>query len=385
MVFGTLAIVLGAGLLGPLLAAGRRPLVPVVVGELIAGVVLGRTGFRIIDIGASPPFPVFYSLGFAMLMMTAGTHVNLASPDFKSGAGRGAAAVAVVAVLAVPTAFLVHQVFGAGSFTLFAVLLAGSSAAVAFPIIEEHHLKGSPIPLLIAWIALADSITVVLLPLTLTGARDLVPSLLGDAAIITAGVAIYFAVAKAFKRVDSDAAWAASRQRGWGLQIRLSVLLLLILASIADRTGASILVAGFLAGMILVRLREGERLEVQLVGVANGFLVPIFFVLLGARIDLRALLQEPAAIGVALALAVGAVLIHVAAAAVAGQDKRVPTGLAASAQLGLPAAAASLGLASHRLSPAIAAALVAAGCLTLVPASVGGLLLARGAKGDPTA
>jgi hypothetical protein len=42
----------------------------------------------------------------------------------------------------------------------------------------------------------------------------------------------------------------------------------------------------------------------------------------------------------------------------------------------MPAAAASLGLSTHILSPAVAAALVAAGCLTLIPATVGSLLLA---------
>jgi Kef-type K+ transport system membrane component KefB len=383
--FGTLAIVVAAGLAGPALAAGRRPLAPVVVGELLAGVVLGRTGFRVIDIGSSPAFPVFYAVGFAMLMMTAGTHVDVAKPDFQHGAKRGALALAVAAVVAVPTGFLIHAVLGVGSFPLFAVLLAGSSAAVAFPIIEERHLSGPPIPLLIAWIALADSTTVVLVPLTLTGAHNLVPSVLGDAAIVIVGLGLYLAVALVFRRVDEEAMWDVSKQRGWGLQLRLSVLLLLVLGSIADRTGASILVAGFLAGMLLVRLREGHRLEIQLVGVANGFLVPIFFVLLGARIDLRALAQSPAAIGVALAMATGAVVVHLAAAAVAGQERRIASGLAASAQLGLPAAAASLGLASHRLSPAIAAALVAAGCLTLIPASVGGMMLAEGAESGKAA
>jgi hypothetical protein len=58
-------------------------------------------------------------------------------------------------------------------------------------------------------------------------------------------------------------------------------------------------------------------------------------------------------------------------------------GLTASAQLGLPAAAASLGLAGGSLSPAVAAALVAAGCLTLGPAVVGADLLARRLAPEP--
>ena len=375
--FGTLALIMAAGLLGPLLAVGRRPLVPVVVGELAAGVILGRTGLRLIDLGGSAAFGVFYSLGFAMLMMTAGAHVDITKPDFRAGAGRGAVALAVVALIALPLGFVIHAGLGAGSFPLFAVLLAGSSAAVAFPIIEERRLTGPAIPLLIAWIALADSITVVLVPLSLTGAGNLLPSIAGDLAIIAAGLAMYFGLMLAFHRAGPRPLWVMSMQRGWGLQIRLSLLMLLVLVAIADRTGASILVAGFVAGMILVRLGEGRRLEIQLIGVANGFLVPIFFVLLGARIDLRALAADPAAVEVAVALAVGAVVTHVAAALVAGRDQRLASGLAASAQLGLPAAAASLGLASHRLSPALAAALVAAGCLTLIPASIGAAMLAR--------
>ncbi len=50
-------------------------------------------------------------------------------------------------------------------------------------------------------------------------------------------------------------------------------------------------------------------------------------------------------------------------------------GLLASAHLGFPAAAAALGTASHALSPAVAAALVAGGRLTLVLASIGAALL----------
>ena len=56
------------------------------------------------------------------------------------------------------------------------------------------------------------------------------------------------------------------------------------LSAIAERTGASLLVAGFLAGMVIVRLREPDRLSLQLTGLANGFFVPLFFVVLGARL-----------------------------------------------------------------------------------------------------
>ncbi|MGA8667912.1 MAG: cation:proton antiporter, partial [Candidatus Dormiibacterota bacterium] len=137
--------------------------------------------------------------------------------------------------------------------------------------------------------------------------------------------------------------------------------------------------------MILVRLHESDRLALQFSGVANGFFVPLFFVLLGAELNLRALFTSPSRILLAIGLAVAAVITHVVAARVAGHERYLATGLAASAQLGMPAAAASLGLSSGLLGPAEAAALVAGGCLTLIPATIGSLLLARDVEGKPSA
>src|SRR5262249_5811857 len=133
--------------------------------------------------------------------------------------------------------------------------------------------------------------------------------------------------------------------------------------------------AGFAAGIVLRRFREPTRLALQLSGLAEGFFVPAFFVLLGASLNLRSLISDPRAVTLAVAMAAGAAIVHLVAAAAAAKTQRTPTGLLASAQLGLPAAAAALGQASHSLSPATAAALVAGGCLTLVPATIGAILL----------
>jgi len=375
--FRPLMLLVAAGLVGPLLAAGRRSLIPVVIGELAAGAATGKTGLQLIDPHASI-FPVFYSVGFAMLMLTAGTHVDLRSQAIKRGAARGAPAFLVVLAASIPLGFLIAAVIGVGHPLLLVVLLAGSSAAVAFPIIEEHRLVGSAVAYLIAWIAIADSTTVVLMPLGLGGPGKVVPSLLGDALVVLVGLAMLWMALRLEPNPLVGGTLDKSRHKGWALQLRLSILVLLVLSSIAEGTGGSILVAGFLAGMILVRIGEPDRLALQISGIANGFFVPLFFVLLGAELDLRALVSDPGAIAFAIALAAGAVMVHLTASVITGSKDRVATGLAASAQLGLPAAAASLAIAGHALSPAIAAALVAAGCLTLAPATVGAARLAPG-------
>jgi Kef-type K+ transport system membrane component KefB len=221
-------------------------------------------------------------------------------------------------------------------------------------------------------------VTVVIMPLTLAKSGNPFEAIGGDVAIIAVGVIALVAASRARRLAQVHEMRNESLQRGWAWQVRISLVLLLGLSAIAQETGASTLVAGFLAGMILVRLHESDRLVVQFSGVANGFFVPLFFVLLGAELNLRALITSPSRILLAVGLALATVVTHLIAARVAGHERYLATGLAASAQLGMPAAAASVGLSTGLLSPAEAAALVAGGCLTLIPATVGSLLLARG-------
>jgi Kef-type K+ transport system membrane component KefB len=198
------------------------------------------------------------------------------------------------------------------------------------------------------------------MPLTLAKSGSPLEAIGGDLAIIAAGAIALVAANRVRNTRISQDLHNESLQRGWAWQVRVSLVLLLGLSAIAQKTGASTLVAGFLAGMVLVRLHESDRLTVQFTGVANGFFVPLFFVLLGAELNLRALLTSPSRILLALGLAVGAVITHLIAARIAGHEKYIATGMAASA-------------------------LVAGGVLTLIPATIGSLMLARGATAKPAA
>jgi Kef-type K+ transport system membrane component KefB len=377
--FTAVAVLVAAGLLGPLLAAGKRPIVPVLVGELVAGAVLGRTGLHVIDPTAEP-YPIFSALGFAMLMLGAGTEVDVRSPDLRRGVVRGGAAFLVTLIASIPVGLAISALLHLGHPELLVVLLAGSSAAVAFPTIQERRVTGPAIGLLLAWITLADAVTALLMPLTLTGPGHIPEALLGDALIIAIAVGAIEAGRRLFATGLADEVKRESKERGWALQLRISVLLLLFLAAIAEHTGASVLIAGFAAGIVLRQFHEPRRLVHQLAGLAAGFFVPAFFVLLGATLDLRSLVSSPAAIALAVAMAAGGTAVHIVAALVTGRERRIPSGLLATAQLGLPAAAASLGLATGAIGPPIAAALVTGGVLTLIPATAGSLLLAGGAK-----
>ena len=369
-----LALVVAASLAGPPLAAGRRPIVPVVVGELLAGLILGRSGFGWIDATVAP-LPALSSIGFILLMFGAGARIDFGAPAFRAGAARGLAALVLVAIAAIPGAILLVALTRVGAPAWIAVLLAGSSAAVAFPILTGEGLEPSSIPALLAWIALADSITVVLLPLALGSGGSPLESILADAGIIIIGALTLIAGLRLRRWEPLVKLQEWSRTRGWALQLRLALVLVFVLGAVAETWAGSQLVAGFVAGIVLGRLHAPSRLTTQMSGVADGFLVPVFFVLLGARLDLHALISDPGALAFMVLDAIIVVIVH-QVGGLAIRNRRVPTALAASAQLGLPAAAATLGLQAGVLTPALAAALVGAALLTLIPATIGSLRLA---------
>lgn len=369
--FDSLLVIILAGLVGPLLASGRRPLIPAVIGELIAGIALGRSGLGLID-ATTPTNALLYGLGFAMLMLVAGSHVDLRAPGLRSSARAGVIAAGLVALISLPVGLGAGVALApsAPSF-LFPVLLAGSSAAVAFPILQERGLIGPRVGLLLVWIPLADVITVLLMPLTLIGAAKIPGALGGDALIVIATIAALWVGQRFGRSKPALTLRDRSLTRGWALQLRVTLLVLVVLSLIATRTGGSTLLAGFGAGLVLARLREPTRLEVQLSGIAEGFFVPAFFVLIGSELDIRSLAGDPSAILLALVLAASGLAIHLVASRVVAPQPRSGFGLAAAAQLGLPAAAASIGLGNGVLSPAVAAAIVLAGCLTVLPAAIG--------------
>src|SRR5579864_1648844 len=107
--FAQLTILVLAGLAGPLLAFGRRGLVPIVIGELVAGFVLGHTGFGVVD-SATQRFPSSAPSASPCSCSALERTWTSGSPAIRQGFARGLLALSVVAVTAVPIALLLGQV-----------------------------------------------------------------------------------------------------------------------------------------------------------------------------------------------------------------------------------------------------------------------------------
>jgi Kef-type K+ transport system membrane component KefB len=118
-----------------------------------------------------------------------------------------------------------------------------------------------------------------------------------------------------------------------------------------------------------------KRLSTQVRGVAEGFFVPLFFVVLGARLDVSALVDHPDLLLVTAALIVLNIVIHALAALATRQP--LSAGLIATAQLGVPAAVVQIGLQEHVITPGLGATITVAALATLGLSALGTNLLAR--------
>jgi Kef-type K+ transport system membrane component KefB len=369
--FGDLLVIVLAGLCGPLLALTPRLFVPLTIGELAAGALVGRTGFGAVH-PSDPTLAFLSSVGFAMLMLTVGMHLPLRERRLFASLRRGALLATAAGVLAVPAGIAAAALAGTSHAAVYAVVLASGSAAVLLPAFEEARAGGRDVLAVIAQVTIADVVTIVSVPIVLQPARA-GHALLGGALVALAAAALFGCARALAGREWVDRARALSKSRRWALDLRLSLLVLFLLAWLAEKSGTSVLIAGFGAGVAVALLGGPKRLSTQLRGVADGFFVPLYFVTLGAQLDLDGLVRHPAMVALAGALALLNVAIHLAAAALA--RVRPGAGLAACAQLGVPAATASLGLAEGILSPAVATAIVAAAFVSLGVCALGVELL----------
>jgi Kef-type K+ transport system membrane component KefB len=369
---GILALICAAALLGPLLSLLSRGALPAVVGQLLAGVVLGRTLLDVVH-PADPELMLFYDIGFATLMFTVGMHVPLHDRRLRAALGQGARAAIVAVPLALAAGVVCHLV-GSGPALVYAVVIASSSAAVALPIIQEDGLEGSTVLAAMAWITIADIAATVAIPLALTPSRAVHAA--GGVLIVAACVAALVAIAYGLRDVALvHRIRHEGKKRGWALDLRVAVVALLGLSYVALQVGASLLVAGFGVGLVVGALGGPKRLSHEILGLGQGFFIPIFFVLLGTRLDLRALLHGAQAAELASLLAALTVVVHVVAGRVIGA--RPAIGLLASAQLGVPAAVIALGLPSHAIDQAQASAIFCAALISIGACATGAAILRR--------
>jgi Kef-type K+ transport system membrane component KefB len=370
--FHTLALLTAVGFAGPLLAAVPRLRIPVTIGELIAGLVIGKTGFGLVD-DTDPTFELFANIGFALVMFVVGSHVPVRDPNMRSALPMALARAVLVGVVAAALGFGLATVIGTGHGALYAVLLASSSAAMALPMIDSLRLHGPQVLSVTAQIAIANTAGIVLLPLVIDF-RHAPTAALGGLAVTGCAVVVFVLMRAADRKGWRQRMHDYSHKQQFALELRTNLLVLFGLAALAVSTDVSIMLAGFALGLVIASVGEPRRLARQLFGITEGFFGPLFFVWLGASLQVRELGSHPKFILLGVGLGLGGVLAH-CAGRLLGQQ--LTFAVMSCTQLGVSVAAATIGTQKHLLAPGEASALMFGALLTIAFTSIAGTLAAR--------
>jgi Kef-type K+ transport system membrane component KefB len=309
-----IAIFIAAKLFGEL---AERLGQPAVLGELIGGMIVGVSGLRLVD-PHDVTLHLLSELGVILLLFLIGLDTNLRQ---LMRVGGSAVAVAVVGV-ALPFAggFGVGTLLGySGIVSMFlgAALTATSVGITARVLSDLGHLKDPSSQVILGAAVVDDIIGLVLLTLcgTLAGGGELTTLSVLKVIVVAFGF-VFLAILIGSKLAPSLIRLIDRLDVVRGI-FYASLVFAFLLAYIAQRVGSAIIIGSFAAGLVLARTHKGKQIEREVRDVGN-FFIPIFFVSVGAAIDLSTL-RDPKFLLIGLALTAVGVIGKVLAGFVAMQ------------------------------------------------------------------
>jgi Kef-type K+ transport system membrane component KefB len=380
-----LAIVV-VGALAALLAAvlARRFVVPVVVLELVLGIVIGP---EVLGLARDDDFVEFFAnLGLGMLFFFAGYEI-----DFQRIRGLPLRLAMVGWVLSLAIAYALGGLLAAAGVVMSLVFVGSATATTAIgtliPILRDAgELKTRFGTFLLATGAIGEFGPILLITLVFSTKTAIENALILIAFIVLAVLAGIVAV--------------RSMGRGWRvlertletsgqLAIRVAVVMVFALVALADELGLDLLLGGFVAGIILrvaLQGREVEVLESKLTALGYGFLIPFFFVVSGIKVDVGALTEDPVKflevpLFLALFLLVRGVPALLLYRGAMDLRDRFALGFFSSTQLPLVVAITTIAIEEGHMRSATAASLVVAAILSTAIFPIVGLRL-RGDRAE---
>lgn len=305
-----LLILLSAKLFGEI---AERLGQPAVLGELVGGVVLGTGLFSVFHAG-DPALALMSEVGVILLLFETGLHCDL-TELLKAGP-----TAAMVAATGVAAPFLLGwglmAALGHGGMEAVfvgAALTATSVGITARVLSDMGKLSTAEAQIILGAAVIDDVMGIVILAavegIAASGAMDW----LAVAKIALLSSAFLAAALWLGPHLVKQLVKLVRRMRVRGVLVGAAVSFAFALALIAHSLGTAMIVGAFTAGILLAGADNREDIERDVRPVVDVF-APIFFVMVGAKVDLRVFNPFPAANRVTLLLA--ALLI---AAAVAGK------------------------------------------------------------------
>jgi CPA2 family monovalent cation:H+ antiporter-2 len=350
----TLVIVFAGVVLLPPLA--RRIGIPVIVAEILFGIIIGRSLFDLVP--DHPTIEFFSTFGLVYLMFLAGLETEFGKMRWKNI--RKALAIGLVSV-AVP--------FAAGYFIapwagihpmLLGTILCTTSLGVILPMLRETNLPPRLSRLLLASVVLVDILSLFLLAFALATIQGHLESRFFYSLL---GIVILFLVPwiinkrKLRRKITSK----LFRKSYFEMEMRLAFALIFLLGAVSTQLGFHSIIGAFIAGLLISEILPRRTLESErLQSFGYSFFIPLFFIFTGAKVNLLTVFTNLSNVTVLLVIiAVGmlakalSVTVATRLSGVKSMRRSIAFGLFHTARLSLILAAADisirLGLIDERL------------------------------------
>jgi Kef-type K+ transport system membrane component KefB len=384
--FTNLLVVAAVAVLAPLTVGFfTRLRIPAVVLEIIGGIIIGPSvlGWVHVDL----PVSILALFGLAFLLFLAGLEI-----DVHRLRGR----LLRYALLG----YLVSLVLGYGAGASFkvagwvsqplllAIALSATSLGLVVPVLKDAGQVRSEVgQSALAAASIADFGAIVLLSLFFsssggsTGAKVVVlgafAGLVAVTGLVISGTARSMRLGQVLVRLQDTTA---------EIRVRFAVLLLVAFTALAARFGLESILGAFLAGAIVGLVDRDSsshpRFRIKLEAIGYGFLVPVFFVSSGIRLDLTGLLHSPSALVRVPVFLLALLMVRGLPALLGlranGTRSTLALGLLQATSLPFIVTATQIGVALGKITPVTAAALVCAGLLSVMIFPLLALTLLRG-------
>lgn len=383
--FIPLLVVTGLAFLVPLVLSRVKGLViPVVVGEIIAGMIVGKSGLGLVE--DNFVLEVLSVLGFAYLMFLSGLELdffNVLSIETKADASTlrrwisnpvvvGTALFGLTLSGSTVAAFFLRSRGLISDPWIMALILSTTSLGVVVPVLKERGLTRDRYGQFILVSSLvADFASILLISVyVLLRSHGLTVEVLLVLVLFVAFVAVYRLAAQLQRHLPAERLIEELSSATSQIRLRGSFALALVFIALAESLGIENILGAFLAGVIVSLLSRGEGsiLREKLDAVGYGFFIPIFFIMVGVGFDLPALLGSPSAlllvpllIGIAYAVKLLPALLYRFSYP---WRETIAAGTLLSSRLSLIIAAAAIGLGLGAISEAVNSAIILVAVIT---------------------
>ncbi len=358
----------------------KRLQIPVMVGEILVGIIIGQSGLQLIHPNIILDFLAWF--GFIFLMFISGLELDfdilsLPQAEKESWTKRPLTLAGLVFVLTlilgIATGIYLQQIGLVQDAVLMGLILSTTSLGVVVPILKQHHVIASRFGQVVLVSALlADFITLLLFSLDVA---LLSKGLTLDLLLVLLLMVVFAVVMRisqamtqkpVIQRLASEIAQATSQ-----IEVRGSFALMMAWAALAITLGVEVILGAFLAGALVSLLTERHESELRekLDAFGFGFFIPIFFIMVGVNFDLNALLASREHLILVPLLLVAAFAIKLLASLIFRLlftwRETLSAGMLLSARLSLIIAASAIALDLNVIDEAVNSAIILTALVTV--------------------